>query len=420
MKKGLEIHNFLVILYTIVPITIFIGSFGIFIYSITNCTLALSLIELEKSIYRFFPLIVAATLPIVLVKNGDAVAMISSIISYVILTEILNPETLQSAFYNANYSTHISFFYIGNIFFGILCGLLTSYVFKKYQMISLPSWLSFFSGRRSVPIITSLYTIALAFSLYFVWPILFQTFLEITHFLIDRNIYTKSLVAVANQLFSPIFFQENPIQLFDVTNTESRFCYISVISVSAFLLNTCRHYRGKHNYIFSLIIIFCILVRPTHASTIILLFIFSPLLYIIHGLSIGLSIFLFNLTNWQIVIIYILIYLLGAKYVIYKNWSPLYFLREHIVLPSKETLYLAIGAIGDFENIKDIRASDNYLVITVYEMDFVNKKLFKHITGWTISLESEFELYISTDISPYIIMNTLKTIKEEENKLLLI
>jgi PTS system glucose-specific IIC component len=56
------------------------------------------------------------------------------------------------------------------VFGGIIVGLIAAVVFKRYYRIQLPSYLGFFAGKRSVPIITAFAVIAGGAVLSFVWP----------------------------------------------------------------------------------------------------------------------------------------------------------------------------------------------------------------------------------------------------------
>ncbi|MCI1896401.1 MAG: PTS transporter subunit EIIC [Ancrocorticia sp.] len=61
-----------------------------------------------------------------------------------------------------------------NVLFGIAAGLLASWCYNKFHRTKLPDFLAFFSGRRLVPIVASLFSIILAVVLLFVWPVLYS------------------------------------------------------------------------------------------------------------------------------------------------------------------------------------------------------------------------------------------------------
>jgi len=56
------------------------------------------------------------------------------------------------------------------VFGGIIVGLIAAWCFNRFYKIELPSYLGFFAGKRSVPIITSFLVIFVGAVLSFVWP----------------------------------------------------------------------------------------------------------------------------------------------------------------------------------------------------------------------------------------------------------
>ena len=56
------------------------------------------------------------------------------------------------------------------VFGGIVVGLVAAWAFNRFYKVQLPSYLGFFAGKRSVPIITSFAVILLGALLSFIWP----------------------------------------------------------------------------------------------------------------------------------------------------------------------------------------------------------------------------------------------------------
>src|SRR5215469_4139825 len=56
------------------------------------------------------------------------------------------------------------------VFGGIIVGLIAAAVFKRFYRVKLPSYLGFFAGKRSVPIITAFAVIVAGAVLSFIWP----------------------------------------------------------------------------------------------------------------------------------------------------------------------------------------------------------------------------------------------------------
>ena len=62
----------------------------------------------------------------------------------------------------------------GNAFIGILAGIIGGACYNKFCNTKLPDFLAFFSGRRSVAIVTGVVSIVVSAVLLFVWPLIFQ------------------------------------------------------------------------------------------------------------------------------------------------------------------------------------------------------------------------------------------------------
>lgn len=77
-------------------------------------------------------------------------------------------EAIQTA---SQYETVLGTFTLRmNVFGGILVGVLVSYLHNKFHTIELPNAISFFGGKRFVPIITAVVVPLLGVLMYFVWP----------------------------------------------------------------------------------------------------------------------------------------------------------------------------------------------------------------------------------------------------------
>lgn len=53
---------------------------------------------------------------------------------------------------------------------GIITGLITAYLYRKYHDIQFPEWLQFFGGKRFIPIVTSFVMFLVAILFLFIWP----------------------------------------------------------------------------------------------------------------------------------------------------------------------------------------------------------------------------------------------------------
>jgi maltose/glucose PTS system EIICB component len=111
------------------------------------------------------------------------------------------------------------FSYRMSIFGGIIVGLWVAMVHNRFHQTQLPAALSFFSGKRFVPIMTTVTIPLLAAAMYFVWPILGSGINQVGNFIghagafgafvygfLERLLIPTGLHHILNQLvrFTPI------------------------------------------------------------------------------------------------------------------------------------------------------------------------------------------------------------------------
>ena len=90
-----------------------------------------------------------------------------------------------------------------NVFIGILVGILAAWVYNRFHTTKLPDFLAFFSGRRLVPILTALMSIALAAVLYVVWPLLYSALFGFGEWIQGLGAAGAGIYGFANRLLIP-------------------------------------------------------------------------------------------------------------------------------------------------------------------------------------------------------------------------
>jgi len=103
--------------------------------------------------------------------DHDGTSALAGLVSYLMVTTLLSPGAVEM-FTKAE--ANVAFSKIaGNQFIGIMTGLIGAACYNKFRNTKLPDALSFFSGKRSVAIVTAGLTILVSVALFFVWPILY-------------------------------------------------------------------------------------------------------------------------------------------------------------------------------------------------------------------------------------------------------
>ncbi|MFC4103203.1 N-acetylglucosamine-specific PTS transporter subunit IIBC [Paenibacillus xanthanilyticus] len=129
---------------------------------------------------------------------GDAVAALAAVIAYLVLTTVLSK--VPAAFPDiVGADAKLNMGVLG----GILAGLVASFLYKRYHTIKLPDWLGFFSGKRFVPIVTSISMVLVGIVFGLIWgPI--QNQLDIFgRWIVDLGGIGAGLFTLANRLLIP-------------------------------------------------------------------------------------------------------------------------------------------------------------------------------------------------------------------------
>ena len=106
----------------------------------------------------------------------------------------------------------------GNVLFGILAGIMAAWVYNRFHATKLPDFLAFFSGRRLVPILTAIFAIVVSGILYFVWPFIYHALFNFGASIQGLGAAGAGIYGVANRLLIPTGLHHalNSVFWFDV------------------------------------------------------------------------------------------------------------------------------------------------------------------------------------------------------------
>ncbi len=105
-----------------------------------------------------------------------------------------------------------------NAFIGILCGIIGAACYNRFKDTKLPDALSFFSGRRSVAIITAGVSLIVGLILLFLWPILYAGLVNFGEWIVGLGALGTGLYGFFNRLLIPFGLHHalNSVFWFDV------------------------------------------------------------------------------------------------------------------------------------------------------------------------------------------------------------
>ena len=141
-----------------------------------------------------------------LAKDNDGTAGLAGMVSYLMITTLLNPGTVSTIAPGmiASEINQVAFAKIGgNAFIGILAGIVGGISYNKFKGSKLPDVLAFFSGKRSVAIVTAVVSIVVAAILLFVWPVIFGGLVALGNAIVGLGAVGAGIYAFLNRLLIP-------------------------------------------------------------------------------------------------------------------------------------------------------------------------------------------------------------------------
>ncbi|WP_285769425.1 N-acetylglucosamine-specific PTS transporter subunit IIBC [Peribacillus sp. SI8-4] len=142
-----------------------------------------------KAIFDNLALLFALGIAIGLSKDGSGAAALAGLVGYFVLTngtQAINKD--------------IDMAVLG----GIISGIVAALLYNRFSDIRLPEWLGFFSGKRFVPIVTSLAMIILAGIFGIVWPPIQDVINNVGDWITGAGALGAGVFGVLNRLLLPV------------------------------------------------------------------------------------------------------------------------------------------------------------------------------------------------------------------------
>lgn len=137
-----------------------------------NNLLAAFLIKAGGTILDNLGVLFAVGLALGMSKDKDGAAALSGLVAFLTPMTLVNSDAVAMFTKVAVEDVNIAFGAINfkNVFIGILAGLIAAAMYNRFSGVKLPMALSFFSGKRLVPIVTAGLMAVISAGLIFVWP----------------------------------------------------------------------------------------------------------------------------------------------------------------------------------------------------------------------------------------------------------
>ncbi|WP_028451818.1 N-acetylglucosamine-specific PTS transporter subunit IIBC [Chitinilyticum aquatile] len=151
-------------------------------------------------------------------KDKDGAAALAGLVGYLVLTTLLKPNVVAQIQGIPLEQVPAAFKKIENQFVGILCGVIAAELYNRFSGVELHKALAFFSGRRLVPIVTSVVMIFVSFAMMVIWPAIYGALVHFGESIVSLGSVGAGIYAFFNRLLIPIGLHHalNSVFWFDV------------------------------------------------------------------------------------------------------------------------------------------------------------------------------------------------------------
>ncbi|WP_125605641.1 N-acetylglucosamine-specific PTS transporter subunit IIBC [Lapidilactobacillus bayanensis] len=164
-------------------------------------------------------LLFAVGLALGMSKDKDGSAALAGVVAYFVPVSILAPASVATLKGIKETAVDPAFSHIaGNVFIGIIAGLIAAALYNRFHETKLPMAFSFFSGKRLVPILASLVMLGVTIILLFVWPPVYEALVAFGKTFVGMGAVGAGIYGFFNRLLIPTGLHQalNSVFWFDV------------------------------------------------------------------------------------------------------------------------------------------------------------------------------------------------------------
>ena len=154
--------------------------------------------------------------------DQEGTSALAGLVSFLIFITVLKTDTVAALKgipaddVNASFSK----MNLGNQFIGIVSGIIGATCYNKFKNTKLPDALAFFSGKRSVAIVTGIVSLIGCGILFFIWPIIYSGLVALGEGIVGLGAVGAGLYGFFNRLLIPLGLHHalNSVFWVDVAN----------------------------------------------------------------------------------------------------------------------------------------------------------------------------------------------------------
>ena len=183
-----------------------------------NSAIAAFLLKAGGAIIDNMGILFAIGVGVGMSDDNDGTGGVAGLVAWLIFTTVLAPGSVAMLKGIPVEEVPAAFGKIATQFTGILSGIIGSACYNKFKGTKLPAALSFFSGKRSVAIVTSVVTLAASFVMLFVWPTVYGALVAFGTSVLNMGAIGAGIYGFLNRLLIPFGLHHalNSVFWFDV------------------------------------------------------------------------------------------------------------------------------------------------------------------------------------------------------------
>ncbi|MFT0848027.1 N-acetylglucosamine-specific PTS transporter subunit IIBC [Actinomycetaceae bacterium L2_0104] len=164
------------------------------------------------------PILFAIGVSLGMATKTDGTSALSGLVSWLTIQELLAPKTVALFLHIDEAEVNPAFGVVNNVFIGIIAGLIGATSYNRFKDTKLPDALSFFSGKRSVAIVSAGASLVTAAILFFIWPVVYTGLVGFGEWILGLGAFGAGLYGFFNRLLIPLGLHHalNSVFWFDV------------------------------------------------------------------------------------------------------------------------------------------------------------------------------------------------------------
>lgn len=183
-----------------------------------NSVAAAFLIKAGSSLIDNMGILFAIGVGVGMSDDNDGTSGLAGLVSWLMITTLLSVKVVAMFKGIDEAAVSPAFGKIQNQFIGILSGVIGATCYNKFKNTRLPDFLGFFSGKRCVAIVTAFASIIAALVLFFAWPLIYGSLVNIGKAIVSTGSIGAGIYAFFNRLLIPVGLHHalNSVFWFDV------------------------------------------------------------------------------------------------------------------------------------------------------------------------------------------------------------